>query len=168
EDDGKASLDGINDEGQLEIPINQDDKTKTVEKQGVPKQNGSDDENAFGSDKIDWTVTINKENMSLDDAKIEDQLPEGTEYESGSLKVTKVKTSLNGTVLDEEEVTGISESVNDGTLTVPLGDIEDQYRIEYTTIITDQDKSPFKNNVTFEDADYDDVSASDEISIEFN
>src|SRR5699024_1450121 len=70
EDDGKASLDGINDEGQLEIPINQDDKTKTVEKQGVPKQNGSDDENAFGSDKIDWTVTINKENMSLDDAKI--------------------------------------------------------------------------------------------------
>src|SRR5690606_11253524 len=97
---------------------------------------------------------------SLKNAKVTDILPKGTEYKEGSLKVTKLKVDLYGNVLgDAEEVDVTGESVENGKLTIPLGDIKDAYRIEYVTTVTDDDQSKFENNATLSDDDLEDVSA---------
>src|SRR5699024_387073 len=110
--------------------------------------------------EINWEVTINKLKNDLANAKVTDVLPEGTEYKEGSLKVTKLKVDLHGNILgDIEEVDITDETVEEGTLNIPLGDIKDAYKIEYVTTVTDDEQKTFENNATLSDDDLDDVSA---------
>src|SRR5699024_10800304 len=98
EEDGKIIIDPIGKEGELRIPIEGLNKDKTIEKNGQPNK-------GYNADEINWAVTINKNKTSLENAKVIDELPEGTEYKDGSLKVTKLKVDLYGNILgDGEEI----------------------------------------------------------------
>ncbi len=63
------------------------ERSNPIQKDGtyVPATNGS-------GDQIQWTITVNENGMSIDNAIIEDELPEGLSLVEGSIKV-----SLNGT-----------------------------------------------------------------------
>src|SRR5690625_3986934 len=76
---------------ELRIPIEKSNKDKTIEKSGEPNK-------GYNADEINWAVTINKNKTSLENARVIDALPEGTEYKDGSLKVTKLDVDLNGNV----------------------------------------------------------------------
>ena len=158
-EDGEAILDPIGEEGALRIPIEQGNKDKTIEKNGTPNKN-------YNANEINWAVTINKNKTSLTDAKVTDLLPEGTEYKEGSLVVTKLKVDLYGNILGDEEVVDITgETVTDGTLTIPLGNIHDAYRVEYVTTVTDDEQKEFKNNAILSDDELEDVPANATITI---
>src|SRR5699024_9238542 len=134
-------------------------KDKTIEKQGEPNK-------GYNADEINWAVTINKNKTSLENARVIDELPEGTEYKEGSLKVTKLKVDLDGNVLEDGEKVKITPEVGeDGKLIVPLGDTNDAYRVEYVTEVTDDEKQHFENNATLKDDELDDVSAKSTITI---
>src|SRR5699024_10373103 len=81
EEDGEIIIDPIGEEGELRIPIEELNKDKTIEKQGEPNK-------GYNADEINWAVTINKNKTSLENAKVIDELPEGTEFKDGTLKVT--------------------------------------------------------------------------------
>lgn len=158
-EDGEAILDPIGEEGELRIPINEGDKRKTIEKSGSTNK-------AYNADEINWKVIINKNKTSLENATVTDLLPEGTEYKEGSLVVTKLKVDLYGNVLgDAEEVDVTGETVVDGELTIPLGNIKDAYRVEYVTTVTDDEATQFKNNATLSDEELADVSIDATITI---
>src|SRR5699024_3733040 len=113
-----------------------------------------------------WAVTINKNKTSLENARVIDELPEGTEYKEGSLTVTKLKVDLNGNVLEDGEKVEVTPEFGDnGELIVPRGDTNDAYRVEYVTTVTDDDKQHFENNATLKDDELDDVSAKSTITI---
>src|SRR5699024_1171776 len=120
----------------------------------------------YNADEINWQVIVNKNKTSLENAKVTDILPEGTEYKEGSLVVTKLKVDLEGNILgDGEEVEIEPEFGEDGELIVPLGDTNDAYRVEYVTEGTDDEKKHFENNATLKDDELDDVSAKSTITI---
>src|SRR5699024_3392352 len=158
-EDGKAILDPIGEEDELRIPIDEGDKSKTIEKKGSPNK-------GYNADEINWEVIINKNTTFLQNGKVTDELPEGTIYKDGSLKVTKLRVDLYGNVLgDLEEVEITPEISEDGELIIPLGDTNDAYKIEYITEVTDDDKKNFKNNAKLIDDELDDVSAYSTITI---
>src|SRR5699024_7934931 len=106
----------------------------------------------YNADEINWQVIVNKNKTSLENAKVTDILPEGTEYKEGSLVVTKLKVDLDGNILgDGEEVEIEPEFGEDGELIVPLGDTNDAYRVEYVTEVTDDEKKHFEDNATLSD-----------------
>src|SRR5699024_4767683 len=146
-------------EGELRIPIEELNKDKTIEKQGEPNK-------GYNADEINWSVTINKNKTSLENARIIDELPEGTEYKDGTLKVTKLRVELDGIILGDGEEVEVTPKVNEnGELIIPLGDTNDAYRVEYVTSVTNDDKQHFENNATLKDDELDDVSAKSTITI---
>ena len=159
-EDGEAILDPIGEEGELRIPIEEGSKEKTIEKKGTPNK-------GYNADEINWEVIINKNKTSLNHAYVTDVLPEGTEYKEGSLKITKLKVDLYGNILgDLEEVEGIEVVVDEeGNITIPLGDIQDAYRIEYVTTVTDDDEKHFSNHATLSDDELEHVSAEASVTI---
>ncbi|WP_062106331.1 Cna B-type domain-containing protein [Bacillus niameyensis] len=158
-EDGEAIIDPIGEEGNIRIPIEQGNKEKTIEKKGTPNK-------GYNADEIRWEVIINKLKTSLTNAKVTDTLPAGTEYKEGSLKVIKLRVDLYGNVLgDGEEVDVTGETVVDGELIIPLGDIKDAYRIEYVTTVTDDDKKEFTNKAVFSDDELEDVEANSKVTI---
>src|SRR5699024_3268773 len=159
EEDGEVIIDPIGEEDELRIPIEELNKDKTIEKQGEPNK-------GYNADEINWAVTINKNKTSLENAKVIDELPEGTEFKEDSLKVTKLKVDLYGNILgDGEEVEITPEFGKYGELIIPLGDTNDAYRVEYVTTVTDDDKKHFENNATLKDDELDDVSVKSTITI---
>src|SRR5699024_1144305 len=64
-EDGKAILDPIGEEDELRIPIDEGDKSKTIEKKGSPNK-------GYKADEINWEVIINKNTTSLQNAKVTD------------------------------------------------------------------------------------------------
>ncbi|MGM8364359.1 Cna B-type domain-containing protein [Virgibacillus sp. W0181] len=158
-DDENIVLEPIGSEGEIRIPINRDNTDKTIEKQGTPNK-------GYDADEIKWEVTINKNKQSLTNAMVTDVLPEGSEYKKGSLRVTKLKADLDGNILgDLGEVDVIGETVENGTLNIPMGNIKDAYRIEYITSVTDDEQQQFKNDATLSDDGLDPVSADATITI---
>src|SRR5699024_2933861 len=159
EEDGEIIIDPIGEEGELRIPIEGLNKDKTIEKKGEPNK-------GYNADEINWAVTINKNSTSLENAKLVDDLPEGTEYKEGSLKVTKLKVDLYGNILGDGEEVEVTPEVNEnGELIVPLGDTNDAYRVEYVTTVTDDEKKEFKNNASLIDDELEDVHADSTITI---
>src|SRR5699024_9827236 len=159
EEDGEVIIDPIGEEDELRIPIEELNKDKTIEKQGEPNK-------GYNADEINWAVTINKNKTTIENDKIIDELPEGTEYKHGTLKVTKLKVDLDGKVLgDGEEVEITPDFGKNGELIVPLGDTNDAYRVEYVTEVTDDEKKHFENNATLKDDELDDVSAKSTITM---
>src|SRR5699024_3021592 len=159
EKDREVIIDTIVEEGELRITIEKSNKDKTIEKNGQPNK-------GYNADEIAWEVIVNKNKTSLENAKVIDELPEGTEYKDGSLKVTKLKVDLDGNVLEDGEEVEITPEVgDDGELIVPLGDTNDAYHVEYVTEVTDDEKKDFENNATLKDDELDDVSAKSTITI---
>src|SRR5690625_4125844 len=144
EDDGNIVIGPIEDEGSQVIPIDRSPINKTVEKQG--KLNKS-----YNADEIEWTVTINKNAISLKGVTLEDLLPNGTEYVEDSLEVVKQAATLNGTPVGEKTKVSVTSSDADGKLSIPLGNIEDVYTLTYKTKVTDLEEKNFKNTVRSEE-----------------
>lgn len=158
EKDGNVVIGPIQDEGNKTIPLDRTPINKTIEKQGQPNK-------GYNADEIEWTVTINKNANTLKGVSLEDLLPAGTEYVEGSLKAVKQAATLNGTPVGEATDVSVTPSVQDGKLSIPLGDIDEVYTITYTTKVTDTEAKTFKNNVTFKDAELNDTNADATVTI---
>lgn len=162
EEDGKIKISPIDDEGELTIPIDRLQIGKTTEKQGEPNKD-------YNADEIEWTVTINKNAIFLENAVVTDFLPTGTEYVNGSLEIEKYPATINGQATgNPEPVTGITPDVNGQELSIPLGDINDVYIIKYKKKVTEEgmDETRFTNNVILTDNDLPETRANATVTIE--
>ena len=141
EEDGNVVISPIEDGGNLEVPLDTSDIERTLEKQGQPNKD-------YNADEIEWTVTLNKNAVSLSGVTFEDILPGGTEYIDGSMEVEKYSASINGTPIGNSSPVDVTPVYEDGVLSANLGDISDVYIITYRTKVTDMDENTFKNDVT--------------------
>ncbi len=112
--------------GETELPAESTvsglERSNPIEKDG--KQVGT-------TDVIQWTIDVNKNGMSIDDAKVVDDLPEGLSIVDGSIEVVKIEKS-GETWIEKEPHGGTFEA-----FPMELGSLgeNDAYRIRFETSV---------------------------------
>lgn len=124
-----------------------------------------------GVREIDWTVTVNSNRLGIQNAKISDTMPAGLTVKGGAGGVAirnaagdDVTSTFSGAV-----------TVSGQNIAVSLGDIDETYRIHYTTTVADEyfdenKTKEFKNHVEFTGGPGPDpsVSVSKDASVKVN
>ncbi|TXK77835.1 collagen binding domain-containing protein [Paenibacillus sp. N3.4] len=135
--------------------------TSTIAKRGVPQ--------GFNAKNIDWSVDVNKALNSVQNAVVTDPIPAGLSVPV-TVAVYDLGINLNGTVsqgalVDPSKYT-LSTASN--TLTVNFNDspIQTAYRIQYTTPVTDLDKTSFVNTATFGGSNKAPVTATATVTVQ--
>lgn len=125
--------------------------TKTIENMVISKGASYTPGNRY----IDWTVEINMNGMNLINPKIMDQLPEGLDLDTLSVKLYHEAVNADGstTVGAEIPLDGDNVEYLDTTRTfnfyLPDGSTG-AYMLTYRTMVTDKTKSPFTNTARFD------------------
>ncbi|MCX7842872.1 MAG: SpaA isopeptide-forming pilin-related protein [Clostridia bacterium] len=95
---------------------------------------------AYNANKIKWSIGINKSNYPLiTNAKVEDNIPAGLTLDTDSLKVYK----MPGAVAVTPSAYTVSFASGNTGFTLELGDITQEYLVEYETSVNESEK---KNN----------------------
>lgn len=97
--------------------------------------------------KINWTVSINKNNLTIKNANLFDKIPDGLTLDESSIKVAKKSTG-------EAFTTGSYQYANDEFTYKFNQDINESYVLTYSTTVTDPNafntnKKEFKNEAQF-------------------
>ncbi len=118
----------------------------TIEKKGTAQ--------GFNAHSILWTVDVNKTLEAVGNAVVTDPMPAGLSLDAPlTIAVYQLDVQLNGTVSQGALIDSSKYTANfaEGMLTVHFTDpvITSAYRIEYTTLITDDNQNSFTNTATF-------------------
>lgn len=133
-----------------EVEIEEDQKTVTVTRASILEKTGNYSGFNSGSDtpKLNWKITVNKANDSIENAIVKDRLPAGLTIDKADIVVK------NSAGTDVTANVTITVPANDGSsatdITINLGNINESYTIEYTTKIIDFSIDTFRNSVSLE------------------
>jgi LPXTG-motif cell wall-anchored protein len=135
----------------------------TIEKRGVPL--------GFNADRILWSVDVNKSLHSVANAIVTDPIPAGLSLGTPvTVSVYQLAVQLDGSVtqgalLDSSKY---ATEISGGSLIVRFTDsvISSAYRIEYSTIITDDHQASFTNTATFTGSGQVPASSSATVNVE--
>ncbi|MFS0838964.1 collagen binding domain-containing protein [Paenibacillus sp. 1P03SA] len=133
----------------------------TIGKSGVPQ--------GYNAKNIDWTVDVNKELKSVENAVMTDPLPAGLSAPV-TAAVYALDVNLDGTVVQGALVDPgkYSLDTSGGTVKVSFADspITTAYRIQFTTPLTDGSPASFTNTATFKGSNQSAVSASTTVTVQ--
>ncbi len=105
---------------------------------------------------VDWTIEVNTELKTIDDAIVVDTIPDGLTLLPETVKIEKLKVGYTGTKTVESDVTAAVKSVTGTSINatgfqLSLGKIQDAYRITYRTNITEYGKGAYVNHAVLKD-----------------
>lgn len=129
-----------------EKEIGDAEKTVTV----TPEPILTKTSNYIQKDKtIKWKVTVNEANRKIDDAVIKDRLPQGITLVDGDITIKDGKGNpvTEGITIEVEKHDGINIPLRP-LVKIDLGNITEQYTIEYTTKIVDFSLDKFLNEAS--------------------
>ncbi|MEF3353116.1 collagen binding domain-containing protein [Paenibacillus sp. GYB006] len=130
-------------------------------------KSGEANKNNFNSDEITWTIDFNQSENTIENAVLSDTLPDDLKLK-GNIEIRPLVVQLNGSV--------IAGNVIDTKTEFPInfGDIDQAYRITYTTSVVAPTTAPFTNreyknetSLTGNDGQYD-QSAIGKVTVSFN
>ncbi|MFE4569648.1 collagen binding domain-containing protein [Paenibacillus chitinolyticus] len=133
----------------------------TIGKSGVPQ--------GYNAKNIDWTVDVNKELKSVENAVMTDPLPAGLSVPV-TAAVYALDVNLDGTVVQGALVDPgkYTLDTSGGTVKVSFADnpITTAYRIQFTTPLTDNAPAAFNNTATFKGSNQNAVSAGASVTVQ--
>ncbi|MEY9094233.1 collagen binding domain-containing protein [Paenibacillus sp. RC84] len=133
----------------------------TIGKSGVPQ--------GYNAKHIDWTVDVNKELKSVENAVMTDPLPAGLSVPV-TAAVYNLDVNLDGTVVQGALVDPgkYTLDTSGGTVKVSFADspITTAYRVQFTTPVTDGSPATFNNTATFKGSNQSAVSASATVTVQ--
>ena len=109
---------------------------KTPGKPYILNEDGSKNFTDKNPTHIDWTVRVNDNMDSIDDAKVIDGLGSGLKIVEGTFVIEKFNRNYNNDEINRETVEGLEPTITESGFELNLGKIEDAYDITYTTEIT--------------------------------
>src|SRR5690625_658942 len=126
--------------------LDSDDAKVNIVRKPIPSKSGSDVKiDHEEGKKLDWKVTVNEANHTIDDAVVTDTLPAGLTIDKNDIVVKKGDEDVTDSVT-------INVPDNDGSnpieVTINLGDITEEHTITYLTKVRDFSKDNFTNGVT--------------------
>lgn len=113
----------------------------------------------YNPSSIKWTVELNKGLKQIANARWTDVIPAGLAYRADSMEVTRLVMAMNGNVIREEPVTGLTVDTTDG-LAIDFGTIQSAYRLTFITDIIDEEMATFNNVTNLVGTSFDKATAS--------
>ncbi|WP_413378093.1 SpaA isopeptide-forming pilin-related protein [Alkalihalobacillus sp. 1P02AB] len=143
----------IKDEDVAKIPVVfETDFNEAIEKRGIVDR-------SYNATEITWTVDFNKNRELIEQAVLKDPIQANQQLKPDSIKVYKLDVQLDGTVIQGEEVSPDDYSVQEDPFEISFGNINEAYRVEFTTEITDDEQTQYYNEATITGANKEDISA---------
>lgn len=129
-------------------------------------KSGAANKDNFNSDEIVWTVDFNQGEKEINNAVLEDTFPKGLNLK-GDIEIRPLEVQIDGSVKAGEITQTASQ------FPVSLGNINQGYRVTYTTSVTAPTETPFTNrpyenevNLTGDDGYQE--TATGKVAISFN
>lgn len=116
--------------------------TSEIDKKGTPNKGKN-------ASEVSWEVDFNKGEKSITNAIFKDELPTGLTVDMNSIEVVELIVKLDGSV--EEKTTpfiGNAPVPNVNGFQLDFGNINNAYRVKYTTTITGTSDKTYNNKVT--------------------
>lgn len=126
-----------------------------------------------GNDYIDWEVVINQNQLSIYDAILEDELQEGLELDTSSVKLIKLIVDEEGDHKEGEEVELSSSNIKYNGETRKFEfhfteEINEAYILKFRTDILDTHKNAtFMNTINFKGSNRAETGSSESIKVSF-
>jgi len=113
---------------------------------GNPTKTGIPTKGGFNSDKIDWTVDINKKQETIVDAVLADVLQNGQTLDGSSVQMCELVVLVDGTVKESAApcVPVTATPTADG-FSLSLNTIDKAYRLKYSTLVPAPTSGNFDN-----------------------
>lgn len=126
-----------------EDSLGEDTANLTIWREALVQKSGNADDYSYENNILSWNITVNEANHPIDDAVLVDTLPEG-------LNISAEDINIEGADVDPGSIE-ITEN-EDGTQTVriPLGSIDSEVTISYTTEVADFAADGFTNTAQLE------------------
>ncbi|WP_215145907.1 SpaA isopeptide-forming pilin-related protein [Exiguobacterium qingdaonense] len=118
----------------------------------------------YNPSSIEWTVELNKGLKQIEDARWTDVVPAGLAYRADSMEVTRLVMAMDGSVLREEAVTGLTVDTTSG-LAIDFGTIQNAYRLTFITDILDEEVASFNNVTNLEGTSFKTATASATVAV---
>ncbi|WP_215113085.1 SpaA isopeptide-forming pilin-related protein [Exiguobacterium sp. s63] len=134
------------------LPVGLKNPGKDITKAGVADR-------PYNPSSIEWTVELNKGLKRIENARWTDVIPAGLAYRADSMEVTRLVMAMNGSVIREEPVTGLTVDTTDG-LAIDFGTIQNAYRLTFITDIVDEEVATFNNVTNLEGTSFSKATAS--------
>nr|WP_246384259.1 SpaA isopeptide-forming pilin-related protein [Gracilibacillus halotolerans] len=148
----------ISGEQTVEYPVKFVPNASAIDKKGVPA------DRAYNTTRIQWTVDINKNLQSIENAVLLDDLTVGDHsIIPESLKVYELTMNADGSIAEQSEELSGYEFEDD--FSILFGDINSAYRIVYETEIHDTEGETYKNKAMLTGDDYGPVSSEPTVSV---
>lgn len=130
------------------------------------KKSGIANRNNFNSDEIEWTVDFNQVEKEIQNAVLDDTLPDGTKLK-GEIEIRKLQVQLDGSVKE-----GAFERT-ETAFPISLGDINEAYRVTYKTSVEAPTTGsftnrPYSNKAVLTGDNIEDDQAAGTVRISFN
>lgn len=86
---------------------------------------------SYSTREVEWEIVINRNNLTLPNAVLTDEIPEGMEYAEG-FSVTPAIATTTGAI------SSLNPKIEGNTLTYEMGTITEQHTIRFKTRVTDE------------------------------
>lgn len=113
---------------------------------------------------INWVIDVNTSLEKLDNAIVEDIIPEGLELDFGRIEIYELKVGYEGKITEGDEIETLNPEQTDKGFKVGIGKTNKAYRIKYKTKIVDYPAEGYTNEVILKDGNK--VKATDKFKID--
>jgi uncharacterized repeat protein (TIGR01451 family)/LPXTG-motif cell wall-anchored protein len=125
-----------------------------------------------GNSYIDWNVIFNSNKVPITDIVLTDNLQEGLELDTTSVKLYKQVLKQDGKLERGEEISLGKDNVKYNVSTrefnfILPGKIEDAYILTFRTNVVDKKKTPFTNSISFKGTGLIESSSSGNVDVIF-
>lgn len=117
---------------------------------------------------LEWTIDINTSLNSIQNARVEDNIPDGLELDTSSIEIYNLDVNLNGNKTRGSVVSFDTSKSDENNLIIDFGNINSAYRVIFkTNVVNDEDGNiTFHNTARLFENDKEITSDSDNITVE--
>lgn len=121
-------------------------KTSLISKSGKPDAD-------INPEYINWVIDVNTSLEKLDNATVEDIIPEGLELDFDSIEVYELKVGYEGKITEGEKTETLNPEETDEGFKVEIGETNKAYRVKYRTKIVDYPADGYTNKAILKDGE---------------
>ncbi|GMG65996.1 MAG: Cna B-type domain-containing protein [Tetragenococcus halophilus] len=126
-----------------ENSIGEDDDTVTIWREQLVQKSGDANDYDYENKNLSWEVSVNKAGQRIEDAVLIDTIPAGVNISADDIQI-------EGADVDSDDIEITSNQDGTQSVRIPLGTIDSEVTLNYTTAVQDFEENSFTNNAYLE------------------